>query len=83
MLAGFAVPEVERGRLLAAWRSYQSRETDTVAEWIRLNRRLTRLKGSISMAKNNRAECQAERKSVADALAALPAEGDPDGDAGE
>src|SRR5215217_4167645 len=44
VLAGFAVPEEERGRLLAAWRYYQSRDTDTTAERIRLNRRLGRLK---------------------------------------
>jgi DNA invertase Pin-like site-specific DNA recombinase len=83
LLAGFAVPEEERGRLLAAWRYYQSRDTGTAAERIRLNRRLARLKDLYLDGEMDRAEYQAERKAVADALAALPTEGDPASDAGE
>ena len=76
-------PAEDRGRLLAAWRYYQSRDTSTTAERIRLRRRLTRLKDLYLDGEMNRAEYQAERKAVADAIAALPAESDPDSDAGE
>ena len=83
VLVGFAVPEEEHGRLLAAWRYYQSRNTDIVAERIRLNRRLARLKDLYLDGEMDRAEYQVERAAVADKLAALPAEGDPDSAVGE
>src|SRR5215207_9601843 len=83
LLAGFAVPEDERGRLLAAWRYFQSRDTGTAAERIRLNRRLARLKEFYLDGEMDRAEYQAERKTATEALAALPAESDPESDAGE
>jgi hypothetical protein len=83
LLAGFAVPEVERVRLLAAWRYYQSRDTDTAAERIRLRRRLARLKDLYLDGEMDRAEYQGERKAVSDMLAALPAESNPESDAGE
>jgi Recombinase zinc beta ribbon domain len=83
VLSGFMVPEEERGRLLAAWRYYQSRDTDTAAERIRLQRRLDRLQELYLDGEMDRAEYQTERKFVRDKVAALPAEGDPESDAGE
>jgi hypothetical protein len=83
VLSGFAVPDEARGRLLVAWRDYQSQDTDTAAERIRLNRRLARLKELYLDGEMDRAEYQAERKAVVAALAALPAQGNPESDAGE
>jgi site-specific DNA recombinase len=83
LLAGFAVPAEERGRLLAAWRYYQSRNTDVVAERIRLRRRRERLKELYLDGEMDRAKYEAERTAVTDKLAALPAERNPDSGAGE
>jgi hypothetical protein len=83
LLAGFVVPQEERRRLVAAWRYYQSRNTDLVAERLRLRRRLERLKELYLNSEIGRAEYQAERTVVTDKLARLPAEGNPESDAGE
>jgi DNA invertase Pin-like site-specific DNA recombinase len=83
LLAGFAVPEDQRRRLLVAWRYYQSRDTDTAAERIRLRRRLDRLKELYLDGEMDRPEYQAERATVADKLAVLPPTGNPNSDAGE
>lgn len=77
LLAGFAVPEGERGRMLAAWRHYQKRDTGGAVERARLRRRLDRLKELYLDGEMERAEYQAERSAVADKLAALPVDGDP------
>ena len=82
LLAGFAVPEPERARLLTAWRYYQSRATDTTAERLRLKRRADRLRELYLEGDLDRAAYQAERTAVADKLTVLPAEGDPDSDVG-
>jgi site-specific DNA recombinase len=83
LLAGFAVPEAEQGCLLAAWRHYQSRDTGAAVERTRLTRRLDRLKELYLDGEMDRAEYQAERKAVADKLAALPTDADPAGDIAE
>jgi site-specific DNA recombinase len=82
-LAEFAVPANERGRLLAAWRHYQERDTSAVAERAKLQRRLARLKELYLDGDLEKAGYQAERKAIADKLAALPSEDDTGDDAGE
>ncbi len=83
LLSGFAVPEGERSRLLAAWRYYQSRDTNTAAERIRLRSRLDRLKDLYLDGDLDKAKYHAERAAVTDKLAALPVESDPESDAGD
>ena len=82
LLAGFAIPAVDQSRLLNVWRHFQSSATDTATERIRLRRRSERLRELYLDGEMDRAKYQAERNALVDQLAALPAEGDPDADAG-
>ena len=83
LLSGFAVPDGEQSRLLAAWRYYQSRDTGTAVERTRLRSRLDRLKELYLDGHVEKAAYQAERAAVADKLAALPTEGNQDTNAGD
>ena len=82
LLGRFAIPANHQARLLAAWRHDQSAAVDTVAARLRLNHRLDRLKDLYLDGDLDRATYQARRATVSDELAALPAGGNPEDDAG-
>lgn len=83
ILAHFAIPRPEQQRLLTAWQHFQSRASDTVAERKRIRRKLERAKELYLDGDLDKAEYHAQRADLTDQLAALPPEGDPDGEAGK
>jgi DNA invertase Pin-like site-specific DNA recombinase len=80
VLAGFAVPEIEQERLLAAWRHYHVKDASVPAERAKVQRRIARLKNLYLDGDISRSEYQAERVVLADKLAAMPSELDGSGD---
>ncbi len=83
LLTAFAVPEDERSRMLTAWRRHQSAAVDTVAERIRIRRKLDRLKDLYLEGDLDKAAYQAQKARLTEDLASLPPEGNPDSDVGE
>ena len=82
VLSRFAVPQAEQTRLLSAWRRNQSVVVDSAAARIRIRQKLNRLKDLYLDGEMDKSEYQTRKGALADELAALPDEGDPDSDAG-
>ncbi len=83
LLGRFALPATDQARLLNAWRRSQSRAVDTAAERIRIRRKLDRLRELYLEGDIDKSPYQNQKTALASELAALPPEGDPDGDAGK
>ncbi len=83
ILGRFAVPEPEQKRMLNAWRRQQSAAVDTAATRIRARHKMSRLKDLYLEGEIGKTEYQTRKAALDNELAALPAESDPDNDAGK
>jgi len=83
VLSNFDVPEDQRSRFVTAWKANQSRDLDSAATRLRIQRKLDRLKLIFIEGDMTPSEYRTRKNTLTQELAMLPTVGNPNSEAGE